>query len=138
MNQSLKEKAFKIVSTRNLCSYMNDTKWNELRWDVLNLLPFPPPYKMKTLFDDYCDEVMNFQEDVWYHGDWYEGLTYENHFNGYFAIEWIKVRPRYLKHRGQLIAPEMIDESKEFEQILKHHSIPFEMKNGAYCIYGYK
>lgn len=30
MQHSLKEIAFRIVSERNLCSYMNNTKWDEL------------------------------------------------------------------------------------------------------------
>lgn len=138
MSKTLKEKALKIAEERNLCSYMNDTKWNELRSAVLNDLPFPPPYIMKTLFEANCPEEKNFQHDVWYQGDWYEGLTYKNYFNGGFAVEWIKVRPRYLKHRGQLIEPEIIDETEEFEEILRRYDIPYDIENGMYCIYGYK
>lgn len=138
MSKTLKEKALKIAEARNLCSYMNDTKWNELRTAVMNDLPFPPPYIMKTLFKASCPEEKNFQHDVWYLGDWYEGLTYENYFNSGFAIEWLKVRPRYLKHRGQLIEPAIIDETEEFEEILRRYNIPFSIENGMYCIYGYK
>ncbi|MCM1416745.1 MAG: hypothetical protein NC430_12585, partial [bacterium] len=67
-----------------------------------------------------------------------EGFTYGEYFNGGFAIEWIKVRPRILKHRGKLIAPELIDESTEFEAILKKYNIPYEKQNDIFCIYGYK
>lgn len=56
----------------------------------------------------------------------------------YIALEWIKVRPRYLKYRGRLIEPEMIDASEKFEEILQRYQIPYEMENGMYCIYGYK
>lgn len=135
---NMKKKAFEIVKQKNLCSYMNGTKWNELRNAMLNDMPFPPPYIVKYLFEDECPEEKNFQQDVFYLGDWYEGLTYDNYFHGEFAIEWIKVRPRYLKHRGRFVEPEVIDASEKFEEILKQYSIPFEKENGVYCIYGYR
>lgn len=137
-NNILKAKALKIVKQRNLCSYMNDTKWNEFRYAMLNQMPFPPSYIIKTLFENECKEERNFQNDVYYIGDWYEGFTYGEYFNGGFAIEWIKVRPRLLKHRGQLVEPQLIDASKEFEEILKTYNIFYEKKNDVYCIYGYK
>ncbi|MBD5088161.1 MAG: hypothetical protein HDT30_05020 [Clostridiales bacterium] len=56
MSKNLKAEAFKFVKQRNLCSYMNDTKWNELRYAMLNKMPFPPPYIIKTLFESECKE----------------------------------------------------------------------------------
>lgn len=56
----------------------------------------------------------------------------------WFVIEWIKVRPRYLKYRGRLIEPECIDVAEKFEGILKKYNIPYEEDNGVYCIYGYR
>lgn len=44
MTNEKRAEAFKIVKQRNLCSYMNDTKWNELRYAMLNKMPFPSPY----------------------------------------------------------------------------------------------
>ena len=138
MSKNLKKQAFNIVQQRNLCGYMNDTKWNELICAMLNDMPFPPPYIIKTLFESECKAEAKFQKDAYYMGDWYEGFTYGEYFNGGFAIEWIKVRPRILKHRGKLIDPELIDESAEFEAVLKKYNIPYEKQNDIYCIYGYK
>lgn len=91
------QKIRRIVEQRQLCGYMNDTKWNELR------------------------RALSFHDRV--HG---------------IAIEWMKIRPRYLKHRGKLIPPELVDASTEFEGILDKYHIPYEEQNGTYCIYGYR
>lgn len=58
--------------------------------------------------------------------------------DNYYKIQWIKVRPRYLKHRGRLVKPETIDGSGDFEKILKKCGIPYELDEGTYCIYGYR
>ena len=57
---------------------------------------------------------------------------------GAMPIEWMKVQPRYYKHRGKLVSPEIVDGSKEFEAILDKCHIPYEIDNEVYCIYGYK
>lgn len=139
MSIDLKERARKIIQQRNLCSYMNDTKWNELRTAMMNDMPFPPPFIIKFLFEDEAVGEKDFYGDVNYFGDWYEAFAIEGHcFNGAFAVEWIKVRPRYLKHRGQLVMPEVINAEEKFVEILKRYSIPYEEGDGVYCIYGYR
>lgn len=138
MSKNLKEQAFQIVKQRNLYSLMNDTKWRELRRAVLADMPFNPAYIMKTLFEQEYPFEEDFQNDVCYFGDWHEGFTYGEYYHGYFAIEWVKVRPRYLKYCGRLIEPEVIDASDQFEKILNQYQIPYELENGMYCIYGYK
>ena len=138
MSVNLKEKVKKIVLQRNLCSYMNSTKWNELRNAMLNEMPFPPPFSVKYLDTEYREEA-ELPHDVYYTGDWYYGLSIDGrYFDASFAIEWIKIRPRYLKHRGMLIDPETIDAEDIFVKILKKYSIPYEECNGVYCIYGYR
>lgn len=130
MSANLKERVRKIVQQRNLCSYMNDTKWNELRNAMMNEMPFPPPFILKFLDVNYSGD---------WSCDWYYGFAIEGHyFNGAFAVEWIKIRPRYLKYRGQLIEPEVIDAEDKFIEILKRYSIPYEVSDGVYCIYGYR
>lgn len=139
MSVDLKERVRKIIQQRNLCSYMNDTKWNELRTAVMNDMPFPPPFIIKFLFEDEVVGEKDFQSDVNYFGDWYYAFAIEGHyFNGASAVEWIKVRPRYLKHRGQLIEPEVINADDKFVEILRRYSIPYEENHGVYCIYGYR
>lgn len=139
MSANLKERVRKIVQQRNLCSYMNDTKWRELRNAMMNEMPFPPPYIIKFLFEDKAEGEEYFSQDVNYFCDWYYCFALEGHyFNGAFAVEWIKVRPRYLKYRGQLIKPEIIEAEDKFVEILRKYSIPYEESNGVYCIYGYR
>ena len=52
MEESWKRQAFRIVQQRQLCSCMNNTKWNELRNAMRFEMPFPPPFTMKTLFEE--------------------------------------------------------------------------------------
>ncbi len=102
---------------------------------MMNEMPFPPPYILKFLFEEEAVGEKYFYKDVNYLGDWYNGFAIEGHyFNGVFAVEWIKVRPRYLKFRGQLLESEVISAECEFIEILKRYSIPYD---GVYCIYGY-
>lgn len=126
----------KIVENRNLCSYMNNTKWNELIYAVRTQMPFPPPYDMKFLTEETHINTGIHNNDSFYWGDW----TGENFpaQDFYCNIEWMKIRPRYLKHQGRLIPPLMIDATSEFEEILAKYQIPYEKENGLYTIYGYR
>lgn len=136
LQKHLKDSVFHIVCERNLCSCMNNTKWCELINAIKMEMPFPPAFSMKYITEESAAHSRIKTEDVDYWGDW----TGENFPSQeyYFNIEWIKVRPCYLKYRGKMIAPELVDESKIFKDILKRYNIPFEEKDGLYCIYGYK
>lgn len=125
-----KARVMKTVAERNLVSVMNDTKWRELQDAVINTLLFPPPYQAKYLLEGrlYPEE---FETDVSYWGDWIEGIV------PFYSVEWIRVRPRYLKHRGRLVSPEVIDITDEFVKLLKELSIPYRLENDTYIIYGY-
>lgn len=126
----LPKKVISLVEQKNMFSIMNNTKWRELQKSVQKL-PFPPPYIMKLITDK--NEPQSFDKDVWYIGDWNDEVLFP-----FFNIEWIKVRPRYVKHRGQLIDDEIIDETELFIEILEKYSIPYEEENGTFLIYGYK
>ncbi|GKV54477.1 hypothetical protein NCCP2222_04240 [Sporosarcina sp. NCCP-2222] len=125
-----KMRVMEAVADRNLASVMNDTKWRELQDAVLNELLFPPPYQIKYVMEDqlYPEE---FESDVWYWGDWIEGI------DPFYNVEWIRVRPRYLKHRGRLVSPEVVDIADDFGKILKELSIPYRLDQDTYTIYGY-
>lgn len=125
-----KKRLFETIAERNLTSIMNNTKWLELQDAVVNKLLFPPPYQAKYLLDDslYPEE---FERDVWNWGDWKEGIM------PFYSVEWIRVRPRYLEHRGMLVAPKLIDITDDFVNILKELSIPYRQDNDTYFIYGY-
>lgn len=136
---SHKEKVLKIVVEKNMYSIMNNTKWRELKQGISEL-PFQPPFVIKAVDED---ETLyhQFNKDVWYHGDW--GLYLDGYLGGdmfatpFYAVEWIKVRPRYLKRQGRLIADKIIDETEGFRFILKKYNIPYEEENGCFLIYGY-
>ena len=139
MSDDLKRKAKNIIQERNLCSYMNDTKWNELRNAMINEMPFPPPFTVKYLFETEFDEEDDLQKDVYYLGDWEYGLSDDGkNFECTFLVEWIKIRPRYLKRRGALIESEIIDAEKIFVELLEKYNIPYEKSKGVFCIYGYR
>lgn len=128
--QDFKKRVNRVVVQKQLCSIMNETKWGSLQKGVINSLPFAPPYQVKYVLDD-AHYPENFDNDVWYLGDWIEGLS------PFYSIEWIRVRPRYLKHKGNLLPPEMIDISNEFVSILEELKIPYKEENNTFFIYGY-
>lgn len=129
-----------IIETKGLCSIMNNTKWKELKKGIAEL-PFCPPYVIKRVDEEELP-YHQFDEEVFYQGDW--GLYLENYLGGdmyatpFYAVEWIKVRPHYKKHRGRLIPDEIIDETEAFLSILERYNIPYEEDNGTYTIYGYR
>lgn len=111
--------------------------WANVVQAVIDEMPFQPAFVIKYLDQPYSagpDE--NFTSDVSYLGDW-SGENFPP-ADSYDKIEWIKVRPRYLKHRGRLVKPQLIDASCDFERILEKYNIPYELENGTYCIYGYR
>ncbi|MFS0880192.1 DUF6678 family protein [Metabacillus niabensis] len=128
--ESLKKKVQAIIIEKQLCSIMNNTKWEKLQSGVLNRLPFTPPYQIKYILQEKPEPV-TFDNDVWYLGDWIEGLF------PFYAIEWIKVRPRYVKHKGRLVDDEVIDITEQFRELLHNLHIPYKEENNAFYIYGY-
>ena len=137
--EKYKKKINNIVQQKGLCSMMNNTKWKELKKGISEL-PFLPPFVIKSV-DEEETFYHQFKEDVYYTGDW--GMYLDNYLGGdiyatpFYAVEWIKIRPRLLKHQVRLIESKVIDETDEFLAILKKYNIPFEEQNGAYIIYGY-
>lgn len=131
----LKEKIRKVVSQKGLSSVMNDTKWLKLQSNI-EKLPFPPPYREKLILEDQTFEEVQISDSPDCLGDW--SPFYQEGMSLFFEIEYIKVRPRYAVHQGTLIQSKIIDETKEFEQLLRELHIPFEESNGTFIIYGYK
>lgn len=135
MNSDIKSIVKGIIEKRNLCSYMNNTKWNQFILAVRNQMPFQPPFDIKYLTEtDQKDTEFN-SKNIYYCGDW-TGENFPSQ-DFYCNIEWMRVCPRYLKYQGRLIPPITIDATKEFEEILAKYQIPYEVENGLYIIYGY-
>ena len=125
-----KEEVIKEQIERGLISLMNNTKWKKLVAAIENDLPFPPPYQRKDILAA-SPEGDSFDEDVLYHGDWVEGI------HPFFSIEWVRVRPRYMKPQGRLLPPKVIDEEELFLDILQQHRIPYQLEVDSILVYGY-
>lgn len=135
-----KQKILALIEQNGFYSSMNNTKWNELKQGIASL-PFPPPYVLKSI-DEQETAYHTFDEDVSYLGSW--GLSLPGYLGEdiyatpFYEIEWIKVRPRYKKYRGRLVAGELIDETEPFRSILDTRGIPYEEENGTFVIHGYR
>ena len=139
-NEKYKAKIRKIIQEECLCSVMNNTKWTEFKKGISEL-PFLPPFVIKSVYEQETD-WHNFDKDEYNSCDW--GLYLDNYLGGdiyavpFYAVEWIKIRPRLLKFQGWLIEDKVIDETEDFLAILKKYNIPYDEQNGAYIIYGYR
>ncbi len=138
-----KQKVLQEVEHRGLTSIMNDTRWEKLKVGVYQQLPFPPAFQVKNILSPEPSPVQ-FEEDVTYHGDWLTilgDLSDDAQFCDWqhpaFDVEWIRVKPRCLEHRGQLVADELVDIEEPFVALLKECRIPYVCKEGDYWIYGY-
>ncbi len=139
MADDIRKKVQRIIDEKGLCSCMNATKWNELRNAVINELPFQPPFIVKFLMDEECFGEQDFERDVYHTADWHYAYSIDGYsFDASFAIEWIRIHPRYLKSRGALLEPEVVSCEKEFVQVLNKYNIPYEEENGVYTVYGYR
>lgn len=126
-----KQKVDEEIVSRGLVSVMNNTKWTELQDSVCRELPFNPPYQMKLVLEAF-PYPKDFAEDVSYLGDWSNECL-----KPFYAIEWLRIRSRYLRHRGKLIEPEIEDIEPEFISILHRHHIPYQKDRDTISIYGY-
>jgi len=119
----------KALEERRMVSVMNFTKWKELHV-AISTLPFPPAFQRKDVRCDLPDPEI-FEQDVWYHGDWVEGLWSPE------EIEWIRVRPRRVVKRGRLVANETEDITELFVSAISQHGIPFERDGDTIIIHGH-
>jgi hypothetical protein len=131
----LKEKVRKVATEKGLSSVMNDTKWLELQSSI-EKLPFAPAYIEKLILENKTFNEVEISDVPQWLGDW--SPSYQEGMCLFFAIEYIKVRPLYGEYTGRLVAPKILDETVEFEQLLKELHIPYEEENGTFIIYGYK
>lgn len=122
----------KIRAERGLASYMNDTKWRELCRGV-DTLPFPHAYQIKCV-DAHAPEPLELQYAPAYLGDW--AGTPEASLG--IHIEWMKIAPRYSRHRGRLISPVIEDCSCELLALLMRLRLLFVEQDGFIVLYGYR
>lgn len=114
----LKAEIRKEVDRRGLASFMNRTRWAALSTAVHEELPFPPPFQIQGLTGPR--QALWASDDVDYWGDWSAGSL-----EPVLDIEWIRVVPRYLKHVGMLVSPEIIDCSARFRDLVTRLHLPW-------------
>lgn len=131
-NESIERDKKKIraeVAARGLIAVMNDTKWRELVAAVKQL-PFAPAFQIKEILGT-TPVPPSFDEDVWHGGDWGEGLC------PYYSVEWIRVRPRIVRHRGNYATPEIEDIERDFVAALEELGVPHRKRGDCIEIFGY-
>lgn len=126
-----REKIRAELERRGLVSVMNDTKWTELVEAVRRELPFGPPYQLKTVMNP-TPQPERFDHDVDHLGDWSDESLRPFH-----DIEWLRVRPRILRPRGRLVAPEIQSVEAGFREILRRHQIPHRIDQDTIWVTGH-
>ena len=118
------------MDRRGLAAFMNDTRWTALVKTVNDELAFPPPVQLQDIRAPR--QALWASDDIDHWGDWSaESLE------PVLAIEWIRVIPRYLKRRGMLIDPEIIDCTDQFRDLVKRLRLPWREDERGIWIYGY-
>ena len=119
------------IVRRGLVSIMNNTKWTQLQDSVCRELPFTPSYQIKLVLEP-SPYPENFESCIRGLGDWDDECL-----KPFYTIEWLRIRPCYLRHRGQLIDPEVESIEPEFLSILHRYHIPYQKDGDTVLIYGY-
>ncbi len=129
-----------IVQQKQLTSCMNNTKWDLFRTAMLEEMPFPPPYEIKTLFDKDEIFIKNFiTNDASYQGCYID----EDFVNlNYKTIEYLVIKTRYYHTSGGRLVSHKIwnDATSQFLELMKKYHIPYvpyETFNDTFFIYGY-
>lgn len=140
--KTTRERIQKIIESKGLTSYMNNTKWKEFLHAMENELPFVPPYEFKTLFEEEDWQIFR-KCDGW--KDWdidYAGDFDDEAFprNQCYVLEWVILFPRLCKNLGGSLVriPEIVDETEELQEVLEKYHIPYEINNGYFIVYGYQ
>lgn len=137
-SEKLREMTSQAAQAKGLESCMSEEKWDILRRAMSEEMPFEPFYVVKFLVDEFPAGDMNELHSPARPCSWHEAYVFEDIFNASFAVEWVKISPRYLKQRGRLIDPEVISAEDEFRGIMEKYSIPFEEEKGVYTIFGWR
>lgn len=119
------------ASKRGLVSVMNETKWAELRAAVQSELPFAPAYQLKVVLNP-VPHPEHFESDVSWWGDWSDECLLP-----FYEIEWLRIRPRFLRSRGRLVALEVQSVEAAFMEIVLRYQIPHRCDSDTIWIHGY-
>ncbi|WP_144394619.1 DUF6678 family protein [Pleionea sediminis] len=101
---------------------MENSNWESLFQAIKSELPFTPPFQYKKYEEPPYPEV--FDEDVWYLGDYSSEFLLP-----YSKLEWIAIRPRYLKSIGRLLPQKIVSCEQELLALLNKLNINFKNEN---------
>lgn len=112
-----------IVTTRNLGSASNNTKWNELITHFRELQRWQPSYRSKSI----TGHISGWDVEWFYH------LPFP-----FAYVEWLDIglweeAPR----AGALLPQTFIDHTEEISQIVKQIGFEFEVRADVLRIWGY-
>jgi hypothetical protein len=114
----------RYIEQEQLASFMNDTKWRELRMAMVERTE-KPRYRVQCLLSQPTPP------DNW-DGDWFY------HLPTFAWIEWLDIDPIHVKSRGHLLEAARVDLTQEILDLLRSLSIPCETQDGLIRIYGYR
>lgn len=139
--KSTAELVAEIIQKRQLTGCMNNTKWDVFRSAMTSEMPFPPPYEIKTLFDEDDSFITRFiRSDATYCG-FYDEEEFVN-FN-YKVIEYLVLKTRYCDVSGGRLVTHKTwhDATSEFIELMQKYHIPYtpcENADDTFIIYGYR
>jgi len=136
--KSTAELVTEMIQKQQLVSCMNDTKWDIFRNAMLHDMPFPPPYEIKTLFEDDSYIADFITEDANYDG-WYDAENFVN--LNYKVIEYLAVKTRYYDTIGGRLVHNKVwhDATEVFLELMTKYHIPYEkLEEDTFIIYGYR
>jgi len=120
------------VERRGLASFMNATKWAELKRAVMIELPFVPAAQRQDVLKP--PERLAGVHDCWQGHHW----DHET-IQPFYSIEWLRLIPRYYEFTGALTPYRVAgDCTDQLRAILERLNIPFrEDRERTFWLYGY-
>jgi hypothetical protein len=122
------------LQRHGLASFMNQTKWRELRAAVETGLPFIPAWEAQNILLPPQPVRRGLTAVAGGHGWSYEDMP------PFPLVEWVRMIPRiHATVGGPLRPPQVVEDcSDDLRAVLVRLSIPFlEDGEGAFWVYGY-
>ena len=117
-----KEKIYKTIQERQLCSIANNTKWNRLIDTIREWDGWHPSYRFKTV-GNYISGW-----DV----EWYYHLPFP-----FLCVEWFDIGLYEEVYIGQLVKNKIIDHTKEITHLLDLCKLEYEVFDDIVRVWGY-
>jgi len=114
-----------IIKDKNYFPRLNTTKWHEIVSVLTNIPDYDPNVNIKLLTDKDNNDSFS---PVWWS---------EVERDRFECIEWLKIDPIKRTYVGRLVKDKKEDFSKIIKQGLDKYTIPYEMENEIFVIYGY-